>query len=188
MDDPQGAASRPSPSLCPSNLARQPSCSCACPTGHALPDHPLPASCCRPLTGAAQAPTDIHGTWTAEIHTGKVFLQVRTAPPPDWNRSGNWNGDWSMGQSLAVEELRRAGQQRPVHHGVGEVRPAPRGRHAGVRGRRSATAAAPGSSRFAPRDGVRRRDARPRLQRRPAALAALPAGASTTSDRSTSAT
>jgi hypothetical protein len=57
-------------------------------------------------TGAAQpAPTDVHGTWTAEIHTGKVYLQVRTAPPPDATRSGNWNGDWNMGQSLAVEDL-----------------------------------------------------------------------------------
>src|SRR5260370_37953122 len=56
--------------------------------------------------GAAQsAPTDVHGTWTAEIHTGKVYLQVRTAPPPDWTRSGNWNGDLNMGQSLPVEDL-----------------------------------------------------------------------------------
>ena len=55
--------------------------------------------------GGAQAPTDIHGTWTAEIHTGKVYLQVRTAPPPDWNRSGDWKGDWNMGQSIPVEEL-----------------------------------------------------------------------------------
>src|SRR5207344_3001518 len=60
----------------------------------------------RIATGGAQsAPTDVHGTWTAEIHTGKVYLQVHTAPPPDSNRSGNWNGDWNMGQSLAVEEL-----------------------------------------------------------------------------------
>lgn len=53
----------------------------------------------------AQAPADIHGTWTAEIHTGKVYLQVRTAPPPDWNRSGGWKHDWNMGQSLPIEEL-----------------------------------------------------------------------------------
>ena len=52
-----------------------------------------------------QAQTDIHGTWTAEIHQGKVFLQVRTAPPPDSNRSGDWNGDWSMGQSYPVDDL-----------------------------------------------------------------------------------
>ena len=44
--------------------------------------------------GAQQSATDIHGTWTAEIHTGKVYLQVRTAPPPDWNRDRSWNGDW----------------------------------------------------------------------------------------------
>ena len=46
--------------------------------------------------GAQQSPADIHGTWTAEIHTGKVNLQVRTAPPPDWNRSGDWRGDWNV--------------------------------------------------------------------------------------------
>ena len=57
------------------------------------------------LAGPASAQTDIHGTWTAEIHQGKVFLQVRTTPPPDWNRSGNWNGDWNMGQSFPVDEL-----------------------------------------------------------------------------------
>ena len=32
-------------------------------------------------------------------------LQVRTSPPPDWNRSGDWRGDWSMGQTFPVEEL-----------------------------------------------------------------------------------
>ena len=57
------------------------------------------------LTGRAQTPTDVHGTWTAELHSGKVFLQVRTTPPPDWNRSGNWNGDWNMGQSFPVDDL-----------------------------------------------------------------------------------
>src|SRR5258706_7431630 len=57
-------------------------------------------------TGAAQpTPTDVHGTWTAEIHTGKVYLQVRTSAPPDSTRSGNWNGDWNQGQSVAIEDL-----------------------------------------------------------------------------------
>ena len=51
------------------------------------------------------AQTDIHGTWTAEIRQGRVFLQVRTTPPADWNRSGNWNGDWNIGQSFPVDEL-----------------------------------------------------------------------------------
>ena len=58
-------------------------------------------------SGQAQT-TDIHGTWTAELHNGKVFLQVRTAAPPDWNRGNNnsdWRGDWSMGQSFPVDEM-----------------------------------------------------------------------------------
>ena len=57
------------------------------------------------IGGAEQAAADVHGTWTAEIHTRKVNLQVRTSPPPDWNRSENWNGDWNMGQSVPVDDL-----------------------------------------------------------------------------------
>src|SRR5262245_58225459 len=53
----------------------------------------------------SRAQSDIHGTWTAEIRQGKVFLQVRTTPPNDWTRSGDWNGDWNMGQSFPVDEL-----------------------------------------------------------------------------------
>jgi hypothetical protein len=56
------------------------------------------------VLGRAQT-TDIHGTWTAELHSGKVFLQVRTAPPPDWNRSGDGNWGWNMGQTFPVDEL-----------------------------------------------------------------------------------
>jgi hypothetical protein len=57
------------------------------------------------LQAAAGAQTaDIHGTWTAELHGGKVFLQVRTSPPPEWNRGGERN-DWSLGQSFPVDEL-----------------------------------------------------------------------------------
>ena len=55
-------------------------------------------------SGAAPS-ADVHGTWTAEIHTGKVFLQTRTSPPPDWTRRGDWDGDWSMGHSVTVDEL-----------------------------------------------------------------------------------
>jgi hypothetical protein len=46
----------------------------------------------------------INGTWTAELHSGKAFLQVRTAPPDDW-KGDRWGGDWSMGQSLPIEDL-----------------------------------------------------------------------------------
>ncbi len=56
-------------------------------------------------SAAGSAQTEVHGTWTAEIHSGKVFLQTRTVPPPDWNRSGDWRGDWSMGNSLPIEEV-----------------------------------------------------------------------------------
>ena len=55
--------------------------------------------------GAPQGSTAVNGTWTAESHTGKVYLQVRTAPPTDRTRSGNWNGDWSSGQNVPVEDL-----------------------------------------------------------------------------------
>src|SRR5438552_7121057 len=55
-------------------------------------------------SGRAQT-TDIHGTWTAELHGGKVFLQVRTSPPPDWNRSGDWDGGWNMGQTFDVSDI-----------------------------------------------------------------------------------
>src|SRR5712691_5583289 len=63
---------------------------------------------CLLATGVLQqaaAQTDVHGTWTAELHQGKVFLQVRSTPPPDLNRSGDWSGDWSMGQSYTVEDF-----------------------------------------------------------------------------------
>ena len=55
--------------------------------------------------GAQSAQSDIHGTWTAELHSGRVFLQVNTAAPPDWNRNGDWNGGWNMGQTFDVSDI-----------------------------------------------------------------------------------
>jgi len=59
------------------------------------------------LAAPASAQTDVRGTWTVELYTGKAFLQLRTDPPPDQTqgRSGDWNGGWSMGQSLSLDEL-----------------------------------------------------------------------------------
>src|SRR5262249_29742885 len=54
------------------------------------------------IGAGAQEPKDVAGTWTAELHSGKVFLQVRTTAPNGWN---SWNGDWSMGESLPFGEL-----------------------------------------------------------------------------------
>src|SRR4051812_26192962 len=57
-------------------------------------------------TGNAQQPAaGINGTWTAEIHTGKVYLQVHASPPSDADRPLNGRGDWNMGQSVPVEDL-----------------------------------------------------------------------------------
>ena len=47
---------------------------------------------------------DVHGTWTAELRDGKVFLQVRTSPPADWN-GDRWRGDWNMGQSIPIDDV-----------------------------------------------------------------------------------
>src|SRR5262249_18677752 len=53
---------------------------------------------------AAMAQADVHGTWTAELRDGKVFLQVRTSPPTDWN-GDKWRGDWNMGQTIPIDEV-----------------------------------------------------------------------------------
>jgi hypothetical protein len=47
----------------------------------------------------------IHGTWTAELHNGRAFLQLRSPAPPDRDRRGEGSGDWSMGQTLPIDEL-----------------------------------------------------------------------------------
>ena len=78
------------------------------PSGHALPDHPLACCVLHVAGGRAAGPTDVHGTWTAEIHTGKVYLQVRTAPPPDWTRSGELERRLEHGPELAGRGARRA--------------------------------------------------------------------------------
>lgn len=58
-------------------------------------------------SGASQpaATAEVSGTWTAEIHSGRVFLQTRTSPPPDANRTGDWRGDWSMGHTMPIEDI-----------------------------------------------------------------------------------
>src|SRR5262245_5585575 len=56
------------------------------------------------VPAAVSAQSDVHGTWTAERRDGKVFLQVRTAPPADWN-GDKWRGDWNMGQSIPLDEI-----------------------------------------------------------------------------------
>ena len=90
--------------------------------------------------------TDIHGTWTAELRTGRVFLQVRTAPPADWN-GDRLERRLEHGPDLPGRRARRpAGQRRPVHGRQ------PSSSTCGARPGRwpskapSATAAAPGSS------------------------------------------
>src|SRR5688572_28527654 len=50
---------------------------------------------------AAQS-ADVHGTWTAELRQGRVFLQVRTDPPAEWQSD---NRGWNMGTTYPVEEL-----------------------------------------------------------------------------------
>jgi hypothetical protein len=56
-----------------------------------------------PAFVAAQS-SEVHGTWTAELRQGKVFLQVRTEPP-DSSRTGDFRGGWNMGQTYPVEDL-----------------------------------------------------------------------------------
>jgi hypothetical protein len=59
----------------------------------------------RVQTPATDSAGTIHGTWTAELHNGKAFLQLRSPVPPDRDRRGDGSGDWSMGQSLPLDEL-----------------------------------------------------------------------------------
>src|SRR5881296_2050746 len=56
------------------------------------------------VASRAQAQSDVNGTWTAELRNARVFLQVRTAPPKEWNGDRS-NGDWSMGQSFPIDEI-----------------------------------------------------------------------------------
>ncbi|MBZ5560606.1 MAG: hypothetical protein LAO77_25410 [Acidobacteriia bacterium] len=57
------------------------------------------------LAAPASAQTSVQGTWTVELHTGKAFLQLRTDAPPDQNRGSDWNGGWSMGQSVDLDQI-----------------------------------------------------------------------------------
>ena len=128
------------------------------------------------LTGQTQTATDINGTWTAELRSAKVFLQVRTAPPAEWN-GDRWGGDWSTGQTLAVDEFaglpandeRLSAEQIKfeLHREAGTL--AFQGSFRDGRGRR------PLHLRAA--RAIHRRDEGDRLHRRPAALAALSARA-----------
>ena len=49
------------------------------------------------------AQAEIHGTWTAELNIGRVFLQVRTDAPD--SQSADRRGGWNMGETFSVEEL-----------------------------------------------------------------------------------
>jgi hypothetical protein len=55
--------------------------------------------------GQTSPSADINGTWTAELRGGQLFLQVRSAPPPEWSDGDRWGGDWSSGQTLSAEEF-----------------------------------------------------------------------------------
>src|SRR4051812_10417263 len=57
-----------------------------------------------PISAQNTQTSDIKGTWTAELRSGRVFLQVRTSPPAEWN-GDRWDRDWNMGQTLPVEQL-----------------------------------------------------------------------------------
>ena len=56
------------------------------------------------LDSRAQTPRTVTGTWTAELHNDRVYLQLRTAAPPD-RGNGDWDGAWNMGQTMPVEDL-----------------------------------------------------------------------------------
>ena len=133
------------------------------------------------------AQTDIHGTWTAELRQGKVFLQVRTTPPADWNRSGNGNGDWNMGQSFPIDELSGlpANDERLTAASVKfDLR-----REAGSLAMEGSFRDGRGAGlfKFAPRDAYVGEMREPRVHRRPPAVAPIPAGRPRRRSRSTSA-
>ena len=65
------------------------------------------------MPGLAQEPKEVAGSWTAELHPGKVFVQVRTTAPNSWT---SWNGDWNMGQSFAVRSCRAFRQRRTLRY------------------------------------------------------------------------
>src|SRR4030081_1157087 len=56
------------------------------------------------VSGSAQDPKDINGTWTAELHSARVFLQLRTGAPDGRSNSG-WGGEWSTGQTMPADEF-----------------------------------------------------------------------------------
>src|SRR5260370_13565928 len=56
------------------------------------------------VSGRAQDPKDINGTWTAELHSARVFLQLRTSAP-DGRSNGGRDGEWSTGQTMPADEF-----------------------------------------------------------------------------------
>ena len=59
------------------------------------------------LAGHAQTAATVDGSWTAELHSNRVYLQLRATPPDEArNDRGDraWDG-WNMGQTMSVEDV-----------------------------------------------------------------------------------
>src|SRR5260370_33980711 len=79
------------------------------------------------VSGRAQDPKDINGTWTAELHSARVFLQLRTSAP-DGRANSGWGGEWSTGQTMPAGGLGGfAGGHGAIAATTLKVRARPRG-------------------------------------------------------------